>query len=275
MKKLMVIADWTADTLASQEFQTTFEGFTQDASKARISYIHSTPSTIHASYLLSQLVHTEERYGKPSETVFFLNVDPRLQTHKEKEGGIVKGAEFIIIRLHSGIYVCGPNAEYDFSLIKNKIEYVYRYTHVDAGNQFRSRDIYARIVAYLADGLEDEMDLEEQPSSCIPEIRGYYVGHIDNYGNIKTTITHEDLKGKYEIGSHIEITLNGVTTKATYAESLFGGIPGQLLIYPGSSGDPSNPYMELSAWSDFSAKKPTTGAYLFDLPKPGLEIKLQ
>jgi len=272
MKKLIVVADWAHDSLTNQEVKTAVEGFAKDSSKVQVGFVSSTPSTIHTAYLLAQLVRTEERYGRPGQTVFFQNTDPRLQTKEGVEKA--QGAEFVVILLKSGIYLCGPNAGYDFSLLKPSIEYVYRYPGLDKGSQFRSRDLYSRVSAHLMDEMEDELDLEEQPSSCIPELRGSYVGHIDNYGNIKTTITHEEMKGRFQIGQAIGITLNEVTKKATFVSNLFGGTPGDLVIYPGSSGDPSNPYMEISVWRHFTEKDASTGIHAFNMPRPGAEIKL-
>lgn len=273
MKKLIVVADWAHDSLTNQEFQTALEGFAKDPREIRATYVASTPSTLHTSFILQQLVLTEERYGRPLETVFFQNTDPRIQTKEGVEKS--KGAEFVVILLKSGIYLCGPNAGYDFSLLKNQIEYVYRYPNLDKGSQFRSRDLYSRVSAHLMDGMEDELDLEEEPSNCIPELRGYFVGHIDNYGNIKSTITHEDLKGKVALGEQIEVTINEVTKKATYVSNLFGGTPGQLVIYPGSSGDKDNPDLEISVWRHFTEKDATTGIHAFNMPKPGMQIELK
>ena len=124
------------------------------------------------------------------------------------------------------------------------------------------------------DEMEDELDLEEQPSNCIPELRGYFVGHIDNYGNIKTTISHEDMKGKYKLGDKIDITLNDVKHQPTFVSNLFGGTPGELVIYPGSSGAKENPFMEISVWRHFTEKNVSTGIHAFNMPRPGMEIKL-
>jgi len=273
MKKLIVVADWAHDSLTNQEVQTAIEGFAKDPNDVRISFVSSTPSTLHTSYLMQQIIRTEERYGRPLHTVIFQNTDPRIQTKEGVEKA--KGAEFIVVRLKSGIFVCGPNAGYDFSLLKPQIEYVYKYPNLDKGSQFRSRDLYSRVSAHLMDGLEDEMDLEEQSSNIILELRGFYIGHIDNYGNIKTTITKEDLKGKYEVGEQVEISINDVTKKATHVSNLFGGTPGQLVIYPGSSGDASNPFMEISIWRHFTEKVATTGIHEFEMPRPGMEIVLK
>jgi hypothetical protein len=273
MKKLIVVADWAHDSLTNQEVQTAVEGYSKNPTEVRITFVSSSPSTIHTSYLLQQLIRTEERYGRPGETVFFQNTDPRIQTKEGVEKA--KGAEFIVILLKSGIYLCGPNAGYNFSLLKSQIEYVYRYPNLDKGSQFRSRDLYARVSAHLMDGMEDELELEEQSFNTIPELRGFSVGHIDNYGNIKTTITHAELKGKYELGEQVSVTLNGVKKSAKYVSNLFGGTPSELVIYPGSSGDPTNPYMEISVWRHFTEKDTSTGIHAFNMPRPGMEILLQ
>ncbi len=273
MKKLIVVADWAHDSITNQEVLTAIEGFTKKPEDMHVSFVSSTPSTIHTSYILQQLVRTVERYGRPGETVFFQNTDPRIQTKEGVEQA--QGAEFIVVRLKSGIFLCGPNAGYDFSLLKPNIEYVYRYPGLDKGSQFRSRDLYSRVSAHLMDEMEDELDLEEQPSNCIPELRGFFVGHIDNYGNIKTTIAREEMKGKHELGTTLEVTLNDTTKKVTHVSNLFGGVPGQLVIYPGSSGDPSNPYMEISVWRHFTEKDASTGVHAFNMPRPGMEIELK
>ena len=272
MKKCIVVADWGDDSLNRQEFKSVVEGFAKDSGVVNIGFISSTPSTIHTSFLVSQIIETEERYGRPNNTIVFQNTDPRLQT----EAGVkeAKGAQFMVMKLKSGIFVCGPNAGYDFSLIKEKVDELYYYSGLDGGSQFRSRDMYARVCAHLMDGMEDELELEETSFTDIPELKGYYVGHIDNFGNIKTTITHEELKGKYEFGDEIKIGINTVEKHAIFAANLFGAERGKLVVYPGSSGKKENTYIEISVWRHFTEKDTSTGARIFNHPRPGAEIKL-
>jgi len=249
MKKLIVIADWAGDSLTKQEFLSAANGFLKDSLNTHISFVSSTPSTIHTAFLMSQVISTEERCGDPMQTIVFQNTDPRIQTNESVDAA--KGAEFIIIKLQSGIYVCGPNAGYDFSMIRNKIDEIFRYPGFDKGSQFRSRDLYARVCAHLMDEMEDELELEE------------------------TTITHEDLKGKHEMGEMIEIKINGEKQRAKLVSNLFGGTPGELVIYPGSSGQKDNPYMEISVWRHFTEKNPATGIHAFNHPRPGQKIEFK
>lgn len=273
MKKLIVIADWASDTVNCQEVRTAVEGFLKDESVTpNITFVSSTPSTIHTSFITKQIIDIEERYGRPMETVIFQNTDPRIQTKNSVEKA--KGAEFIIMRLKSGLYICGPNAGYDFSLIKDKIDEVYHYEGLDKGSQFRSRDLYSRVCAHLMDYMEDELDLSEVSSNIIPEIEGYYVVHLDSYGNMKTNIPMSAFKGKYEIGEDIKVKINNVEKKIKFVSNLFGGTPGELVIYPGSSGSKEDPFLEISIWRHFTEEDPTTGVHEFKNPRPGSEIIL-
>jgi len=272
MKKLTVVSDWVDDSLTCAEFSSAVLGFLNNPSGARITFVSSTPSTIHTSFLINQLVETEERFGQPLETVIFENTDPRIQSAAPIKAA--KGAPFLIIRLKSGIYLCGPNAGYNFSMIKERIDEAFVYHGFDKGSQFRSRDLYSRVCAHLMEAMEDELDLNEVEVDIIPDLRGFYIGHIDNFGNIKTTITKEDLKGKFEYEEFVEIKIGKVVKKVKYVDNLFGGVPGELVIYPGSSGKKDNPYLEISIWRHFNEEKPTTGKDEFLNPKVGEKIEL-
>ena len=272
MKKLTVVSDWVDDSLTCAEFSSAVLGFLGHPENAQITFVSSTPSTIHTSFLINQVVETEERFGRPLETVIFQNTDPRLQSKAKVEKA--QGAKFLIIRLKSGLYLCGPNAGYDFSMIKEKVDEVFEYLDFDKGSQFRSRDLYSRVCAHLMEAMEDELELEEVSIDVIPDLRGFYIGHIDNFGNIKTTITEEDLKGKIEYGEYLKIKIGKVIKKARYVDNLFGGEVGELVIYPGSSGKKDNPYLEISIWRHFDEEMSTTGKDEFLNPKVGEKIEL-
>lgn len=270
MKKLIIVADWASDSLTCQEVRSAVEGYLKDHNGGIITFINSTPSTIHTAFLISQAAEVEERYGKPLETVIFQNTDPRL--HSDHSLKKAEGAKPLIVKLKSGIYITGPDAGYNFSLVKNKIDEVFEYRGLNIEGQFHSRDLYARIAAHLMDEMEDELDLDEVSNNSIPQLEGFYVAHIDNYGNIKTLIPHSYFKGKYEYGELVEITINDVTKKAKYVSNLFGGEPGELVVYPGSSGKIDDKYLEISIWRHFTEKNPTTGLQEFNFPKPGMKI---
>lgn len=273
MKKLIVIADWVDDSLTCQEFRSAIEGYVLNPTDPNVTFVSSTPSTIHTTFLAAQVVQTEEKYGRPLDSVLFLNTDPRLHTSESSHGA--KGAEFIVARLATGMYVCGPNAQYVFSMIKDKIEKLFIYRDLDKGSQFRSRDLYTRVCAHLMDSLQDDLDLEEISKDYIEEFTDIHIGHIDNYGNIKTTLTIDSLKEKYTFGDEIIISINNVTLQARFVENLFGASPGELVIYPGSSGTSDDPYLEISIWRHFTEEHPTTGIHAFHHPRPGMKIEIK
>lgn len=273
MKKLYVIADWADDNFTCAEVKIALEGYLKNPQLLDVHFVSSTPSTIHTSFLINQLVEDIERFSQPQETVIFQNTDPRL--HSKSSLNKAEGAKPLIIRLVSGIYLIGPNAGYDFSLIKNRIDQVFVYTGLNEEGQFHSRDLYTRISAHLMDYMEDELELEEVSKDEIPNLKGYFVGHIDNYGNIKTTITQEDFKGKFEYGDMVEIRIGKVRKKARFVTNLFGGTPGELVIYPGSSGKKDNRFLEVTIWRYFTEDNPTTGKDEFNNPRVGSEIFIQ
>ncbi|MDO8611078.1 MAG: SAM-dependent chlorinase/fluorinase [bacterium] len=272
MKKLIVVADWASDLLTCQEFKSVVEGYVKNPENINISFVSVTPSTIHTGYVLNQIIHTEERLGRPQETIIIQNTDPRLQNTENVVDS--KGAEFIITKLFNGIYVCGPNAGFDFSFIKNSIENIYLYPNLNKGSQFRSRDLYSRVCSHLMDELEDELELEETHSNIIPVIQEHFIGHIDNFGNIKTTILNSEFKGKKKFGDIITIKINNIIKKAKYVPGLFGGKVGELVIYPGSSGNIHELYLEISIWQHFDTKNVKTGLETFNYPKAGMTIEI-
>jgi len=272
MKKLIVVTDWGNDSLTCQEFRSATEGFSRNPNDAKINFVAATPSTINTGFIVSQLVEVEERFGRSLDTVFFVNTDPRIHATEGVEEA--KGAEFIVVKLQSGITLCGSNAGNNFSLIKEKIKVVFIYRNLDKGSQFRSRDLYSRVSAHLMDSLDDELELEEIGVDIIPELQGFYIMHIDNFGNIKTNLTIENLRGKYELNDLVKVKIGDKEKMALYTTNLFGGKPGQLIIYPGSSGKKDNPFLEISVWRYFNEFNITTGLHEFNFPKPGFPISM-
>ncbi len=273
MKKLIVVADWVDDTLTCQEVRSAVQGFLNNPVRPDISFVSSTPSTIHTGFLISQIVETEERYGRPLETVLFQNTDPRIHTTTSIQEG--KGADLLIIRLKSGLHLMGPNAGYDFSFILDKIDVVFTYPGLNKGSQFRSRDLYSRVAAHLMEAMQDDMELEEAHVHIIPGIQDDYISHVDNYGNLKTTIRQSVFEEDFAYGDEVEIIINDVSQKAKYVNNLFGGNRGELIVYPGSSGDPHDQLMEISVWRHFNEEDQTTGAEKFNSARPGMKIFLK
>ena len=274
MKKLIIVADWGADSLTCQEVRSAIEGFLpRSVYTPNIRFVASTPSTLQTSFIIAQLVEVEEKLGRPKQTVIFQNTDPRLQTRK----GVKKaeGADMIVVKLSSGLFVCGPNAGYDFSLIKEKIEEIYICNNKKAGSQFRSRDLYSEISAKLMTDKLEKLDLTLTNTKIIPKATDTAILHIDNYGNIKTNIKLKDFLKKYSYGDNIKVSINDKTCEVLFVDNLFGAIPGVLIIYPGSSGKKQDPYLEISVRREFTEEDPTTGLHAFANPRPGQKIIIE
>ncbi len=246
MKNLIVIGDYCSDGLTVQELRSTLLGHLSAPLSSSVSFVHSIPDTIHTAFLLKQILTTENRHGDLSNLVVFLNTDARIQTSQGVEKA--KGAEFVIARMKNGSYLCGPNAGYTFSLVREEIQYLYLYPNFDKGTQFRSRELYIPVCALLMESKQDDMELTEIHQTDIPVLTGFHIGHIDNYGNIKTTIPHSYMKGKHEYGEKVLVSVNGKKQEAFYVNNMFGKEPGTLVVAPGSSGYPEDPFLEFIVW---------------------------
>ncbi|MBP6994253.1 SAM-dependent chlorinase/fluorinase [Candidatus Woesebacteria bacterium] len=246
MKKLITIADWAADGLACQEVRTAVQGFLRAPTERDISFVPSTPSTIHAGYLARQVVETEDQYGQPLNTVVLVDVQ--------------SPAELLIIRLKSGIHVLGPHTGNVFSFLLSTIEEVFTYPGLKIDSHFPARDAYARVAAHLMESLQDEMELEEGHLSLIPGVQDHYIGPIDSYGNIKTTIQESTLKEKYSYGDEIDVSIHETRKKVQFVSNPSSRDAGRLVIFPGASGDNHDPLLEIADWGD-------------DAVSPGMKIK--
>ncbi|HLL60173.1 MAG TPA: hypothetical protein VK338_00490 [Candidatus Nitrosocosmicus sp.] len=239
MKKLIVIADWANDPVEKQTVRTTIEGYSKTPNEVHISNVPTLSSTIHTGYVLAQLVETEERYGRPLETVFCVDTNNVKET--ETQNGILDKAQLIIIRLSSGIYICGMNRLYNFSCIKDKIEEVYEYNPPTIQDQHQLK---MRICVHLLEAEQDNLDFTEITPIILP-LQEFYIGHIDTCGHLKTTITAENFKGKYEINDLVSLTINNKEYKARYVQTLLRGPEDEILIAPSSYGKRDNPYLEI------------------------------
>ena len=266
MKKLIVVADWATDSLTSQEIKTTVEGYLDNPSHPNISFVSSTPSTIHTAYILSQLVETEERFGRPLDTIIFQGSD---SVADNTEGLSKQWGQFVIVRLKSGLHIVGANSGFVYSLIKSKIEAVFQYPGLPDTGSFRARDNFARIVSLLMESKQDDLDLEEAHLNMIPELQDNYIAHIDSFGNIITTAPESVIQEKHGYGDEVTITVNGETKTAQYVKSLFDGQANSLIIYPGTTGNPDDPFLEISIYADVLDHTAETGLYHFEEIIPG------
>ncbi|CAN5187930.1 hypothetical protein BH09PAT2_BH09PAT2_08970 [soil metagenome] len=262
MKKLIVIADWVDDSLRCQELRTIVEGYVNNPSHPTISFMASSHSSIHAGFLANQIALIEERFGRPLETVILLDIPS-------------DNTELFIARLKTGLYIVGPNSGNVFSFIKSSAEEIFHYQDIEKENRFRKRDIYYRVVAHLLESLQDDLDLDEIHTNLIPELDFFVIGHIDNYGNIKTSIPEAILQEKHHYGDILEVSINGISKSVKYSSSLSENEDGDIVMYPGSAGALQDYYMDIAVYTDFTSVSSTTAVREFDRPSPGTIIELK
>jgi len=270
MKSLILIADYCTDSLATTEAILAIHRHAQIP--CRTQSVASRPfNTIHTGFLLAQLTqHLSPIEAK--NTVFFLNTDPRTHTINATKGA--EGAPLVAAWLKNGIIIITPNAGYCLSLVKNEIKKLSAVKVPADGSQFRSRDIFPRVVAAALKKSLSSSTLKPITLTTIPELpTGFMVFHNDNYGNIKTSLTLTDFaKLKLKWGDRVEINLNHKKSSAKVLPTIFADGPGTLVLAPGSSGDPKNPYCELS-WR-FNGDPNKSAASIFNWPEPGTFIKI-
>lgn len=256
MKKLIVISDYDSQSVEQCEIRSAIEGNLREPYNPNISFVQSSSNSIQVAFILSQLIETEERFGRPLDTVFFVGVDPRSKHEAEISHQLRHGADFYILRLKSGMYVCGPNAEYTFSFLNKKIHQLYLYKNFGENNsRFRSRDNFSKIVAYLMDSLQDDMELQDIHTTMIPVLTSHYIGDINNFGTLKTTLTKERMKGKYMFEDVVSFQIGGKKVNAKYLDSLFLSTPGEIVVFPSSNGHADNPYLSIGIWRNFAAER--------------------
>lgn len=261
MKKLIVISDWVADGLRCQELRTIVEGYLNNPFHPYISFVASSHSSVHAGFLTDQLAAVEERFGRPLETIIFVDLP-------------ASDSELLMVRLKTGLYVIGTNKGNVFSLVKKNAEAIFHYPDLEKQTEFRKRDQYYRVLAHFLESKQDDLELEEVHESQVPEIQDYIVGHIDSYGNLKTSIVESDIKEKYSHNDIIDITIQNITKSVRYVKSLDDADIGELVLYPGSAGDMKDRYMDVAVCTDFKSIAPNTAVREFDRPAPGCIVEI-
>lgn len=199
---------------------------------------------------------------KPDNFIIYSNTAPRKDTKQKRLAN--KGEKFAYAKLDNGCEIAAVNAEYCFSFVKHRIKVFKTINVPNKGSQFRSRDYYPEAVIGLLH--HDDSYLGADLSlDTIPDFPSYKLAFVDGYGNLKTTITKNDID--FTSGQKVKITLNGVTRMAFYVDGNFEVKEGELAFAPGSSGENDNRFLEifLRGGSAYS---------IFDRPHVNKTIKL-
>lgn len=271
MKTIVLIADYGTDSLAVGEVCLSL--YRHLASPLPIQVVASRPfNTVHTGFLLDQL----QRHlpaGEGANYVFFLNTDPR--THTEAETSNAEGSPLYVAELANGVRVVTPNAGYCLSFVKGSIAKLWKAKCPADGTQFRSRDLFPRIVAAVADGAAAELQEPAQVDVVPDRPAGFLVLHTDNYGNIKTSFTKAEAdRLGLSWGDSVVVSMSQREFLVPLRQTIFADKPGELVFAPGSSGDPADPCLELSVRYAGSVEAASAGQ-LFGFPEPGTAIKIE
>jgi S-adenosylmethionine hydrolase len=182
-------------------------------------------ATLAAGFCVAQLGLNEA----PENTLIFHNVAPRRDDKGARHNN--DGERLAYALLPNGVKVVGVHAGYAFSFVRGVATELYYLNVPSAGSQFRSRDMFPQAVAAVAKG-EVKVFAKVMPRDHIPDIPEANVAYIDGFGNIKTTVR----AGEYEVGGHLQVTLNKVTHTALVSDGSFSVPQGTLTFSPGSSG---------------------------------------
>ena len=137
---------------------------------------------------------------------------------------------------------------------------VYRVKCASDGSQFRSRDVFPKCVASLAQYADKPLcdwPLLGEKVLSIPNIPENTILSIDGYGNIKTNI---------HISDNIQsVNINGVKKMVNVGKGIFDTNDGELVLAPGSSGWKNQIFSEICLRGGSASK-------LFNFPHPGNKI---
>jgi hypothetical protein len=239
MKKLIVISDAALDHLYRQELRSTVEGFLKDQEYPTISFVPSDVLTLQSGFFLSQIVNTEEYYGRALNTVIFINngIHDASQTIQSPQ-------DIFVIRLKSGMYVCGFNIGYNFSFIKHDIEELFYYQPLKEDENPLRSDSCLRLCAHLMNNMQDDLELDERSTNTILETSKHFVTYINTFGEVSTTLKRHSLDGKYNKGDMVSLTIHGEQKRVLYTDKRKSA--DEPLLYPYSTNVKYDPYLVIS-----------------------------
>ena len=192
--------------------------------------------TTETGFVAGQLALTPRIPDHPP-LIMYVNCAPRKDARQSRTNN--EGEVLVYGVLDNGVKVVAVNSKYSLSLLRNHFVSLHPVNVPKGGSQFRSRDNFPPVVGALAHGLDITPWLGEKldPTRVIPEFKEGYIGYIDSFGNIKTTIRSSSAIVKnLKPGQEIEVDINGTEVVARVATGSFSVPEGNFAFAPGSSG---------------------------------------
>lgn len=204
----------------------------------------------------------------PPGTVIFHNVAPREDDDSEREANA--GERLAMAQLPTGVLVVGVNAGFVYSFVRDAAEELRWINCGDAGSQFRSRDLFPQAVADLIAKRSGIVGEPLQPRD-VPDIPTGRLAYADGYGNLKLTLTRNDVPG--ENGQEVKVAIGGVEHDAVLSDGSFGVPPGTIALAPGSSGW-NRPEGGRVTWLELFHRG-GSAARTFEWPASGAEVHIR
>ena len=215
--------------------------------------------TLAAGFCVAQLALNPA----PAGTIVYHNVAPRSDEEEARPNNA--GERLAFARLATGVRVIGVNAGYTFSFLRDEAQELRWAAVADEGSQFRSRDFFPQAASAIAVGRPDALG-DEIESEDLPEVPPRRICYIDGYGNLKTTISPEEVD--VASGSQLRVGIGDTRQEVMAGDGSFSVEHGRLTFAPGSSGWSSSSgeditWMELflrggNAWESFG--RPSIGS---------------
>ena len=212
-------------------------------------------NTVETGFVVAQLAQNSKLAKKH---IVYHNTAPRKDELSARENN---AGEFLAVcELENGVRVIGVYGGYTFSFLDRP---TYKVKCANDGSQFRSRDVFPKCVASLAQHADkplSEWPLLGEQILPIPQILQNIILSIDGYGNIKTNIhISDDIKS---------VVINGIEKNLAVGKGIFDINDGDLVLAPGSSGWKNQMFSEICL-------RGGSATQLFNHPCPGNQIILK
>jgi hypothetical protein len=249
MKYVAAVCDYGDGDLAWLEVKSALRKWLPPGSAIDRVGVHSF-ATLELGFVVQQLGLSNSDL-RPDNLLIFGNCAPRKDRGEARQNN--EGEGLLYGLLDTGVPLVVVNSGYSLSFVRDRLKELRKVNVPKGGSQFRSRDIFPKVVGAVAAGdlslLGDALD----PLKVIPEVPHGVVAYVDSFGNLKTTYRVNDpIFQNLAPGTEVKVKIGSIPGTAYFATGSFNVREGQLALAPGSSGH-DNRFMELflrsnSAW---------------------------
>lgn len=215
-------------------------------------------STVATGFWIAQLgVHNPAF----DDLLLYSNTAPRTTDSTPEQADT--GGQLCYLELDNGVPVVAVDAGYNLSFVADHVE-TFREIELPADTgQFRSRDVFPRRVAEIANGDHSALGVERSIAT-VPSPPESVVCHVDGYGNVKTSVRNSTFSLDSETAT---VELNGKSRSVVVRDAVADVPEGALALIPGSAGG-GDPYQELFL-------RGGSAAAAFDSPTPGDDLTIR